>query len=203
MDLGKNIGLTPYYLDNHPNTIHKLLTPRTMVNGSYSLQDQTIAAIDLGHRFINITVINKGRFEFSRLLDNGGEDIDTDIAHLLDLSMGEAENKKKEVKNINYDTEQGPTAALIDIFRKTISNWLDDIQKVFMYYTSRSTDNVIDSICIYGGSSNIEGISTYIQEFFNMPTFKINSLSNVKFNNSPEETPISNYINAIGAIIRR
>ncbi|MGB4313198.1 MAG: type IV pilus assembly protein PilM [Natronincolaceae bacterium] len=203
LDLGKNAGLTPYYLDIHSNTVHKLLLPKTVVNDSYPLEEQTIAAIDLGHQFINVTVINKGLFEFSRLLNKGGRDIDIGISGLFNLSLEEAETRKKEIKNINRDTEQDSSAMLITIVEETVLNWLDEIQKVFMYYTSRSTDNVIDSICIYGGSSDIEGISTYIQEFFNMPTFRINSLSNIKFNNNPEGASVSNYINAIGAIIRR
>jgi type IV pilus assembly protein PilM len=203
LDLGKNIGLTPYYLDIHSNAVHKLLPLKTVVNNSYPLKEQTIAAIDLGHRSINVTVINKGRFEFSRLLNKGGKDIDTNMANLLNLSLEEAEIKKREIKNINHDTEQDTSVTLVSIIEETILNWLDEIQKVFMYYTSRSTENVIDSICIYGGSSNIEGIPTYIQEFFNMPTFKIDNLSNVKFDNNLEEASMSSYVNAIGAIIRR
>ncbi len=203
LDLGKNAGLTPYYLDIHSNTVHKLLLPKTVINDSYPLEEQTIAAIDLGHQFINVTVINKGLFEFSRLLNKGGKDIDTNMAHLLNLSLEEAEIKKREIKNINHDTEQDTSVTLVSIIEETILNWLDEIQKVFMYYTSRSTENVIDSICIYGGSSNIEGIPTYIQEFFNMPTFKIDNLSNVKFDNNLEEASMSSYVNAIGAIIRR
>ncbi|MDI9475347.1 MAG: pilus assembly protein PilM, partial [Bacillota bacterium] len=174
-----------------------------VINDSYPLEEQTIAAIDLGHQFINVTVINKGLFEFSRLLNKGGKDIDTNMAHLLNLSLEEAEIKKREIKNINHDTEQDTSVTLVSIIEETILNWLDEIQKVFMYYTSRSTENVIDSICIYGGSSNIEGIPTYIQEFFNMPTFKIDNLSNVKFDNNLEEASMSSYVNAIGAIIRR
>ncbi len=203
LDLGKSIGLTPHYLDTHSNAVHKLLDPKTVVNDSYPLEDQTIAAIDLGHQFINITIINKGQFEFNRLINNGGKDINTGIIHSLGISSEEAETEKREMKNINHNTEQDSPSVLMDIVEETIQDWLNEIQKIFRYYMSRSTDNVIDSICIYGGSSNIEGISTYIQEFFDMPAFKINSLNNVKFDNSLEEIDISSYINAIGAIIRR
>ena len=203
LDLGKSVGLAPHYLDTHSNAIHKLLSPGTVVNGSYPLEGQTIAVIDLGHRFINITVINKGQFEFNRLLNNGGRDIDTSMTDLFDLSLEEAVAKKTEIKNINYDMGQGTSTTLIGITRRTVLDWLDEIQKIFRYYTSRSTGNVIDSICIYGGSSNIGGISTYIQEFFNIPTLKLNSLDNIKFDNNLEEVGVSSYINAIGAIIRR
>ncbi len=203
LDLGKNMDLNPYYLDVHSNAVHKLLSSKTIVNGSYPLEDQTIAAIDLGHQFINVIIINRGQFEFSRLLNNGGKDIDINIANLFNLSLEEAENKKIEIKNINHDTGQDASTMLIGIVKETISNWLEKIQRIFMYYTSRSAGNVIDSICIYGGNSNIEGISTYIQGFFNMPTFKINSLNNIKFNNKLGEVNISSYVNAIGAIIRR
>ncbi len=203
LDLGKNMDLNPYYLDVHSNAVHKLLSSKTIVNGSYPLEDQTIAAIDLGHQFINVIIINRGQFEFSRLLNNGGKDIDINIANLFNLSLEEAEIKKKGIKNINYDIKQDTPAMLVDIVKKIIIDWLEEIQRIFMYYTSRNTSNIIDSICIYGGSSNIEGISTYIQKFFNMPTFKVNSLNNVKFNNNLEEASISGYVNAIGAIIRR
>ena len=203
LDLAKNMGLNPHYLDIHSNCVHKLLLPKIMVNGSYPLENQTIAAIDMGHQFINITIIDKGQFKFSRLLNIGGKDIDVSISNLLTVSSEEAENKKKEIKDISYDTEQIDPNSSTSVVKETVTGWLEDIQKIFRYYTSRSTENIIDSICIYGGSSNIEGISTYIQDFFNMPAFKINSLNNVKFNNSSEEIPISDYVNAIGSIIRR
>ncbi len=203
LDLGKNVGLTPHYLDIHSNSIHKLLHPKITINDSYPLEDQTIAAIDLGHQFINITIIDKGQFKFSRLLKSGGQDIDINISNLFTISLEEAENKKKEIKDISYDTEQIDPSSSTSVVKETITGWLEDIQKIFRYYTSRSTENVIDSICVYGGGSNIEGISTYIQDFFNMPAFKINSLNNVKFDKNSEEVSISNYINAIGSIIRR
>lgn len=203
LDLGRNTGLTPHYLDIHSNSIHKLLHPKAVVNDSYPLEEQTIAAIDLGHQFINITIIDKGLFKFSRLLKRGGKDIDVNISNLFTVSLEEAKSRKREIKDISQDTEQIDPSSSTSIVKETITGWLEDIQKVFRYHTSRSTDNVIDSICIYGGSSNIEGISTYIQKFFNTPTFKINGLNNVKFDNNSKEISISNYINAIGSIIRR
>lgn len=202
LNLSKNMGLTPCYLDTHFNALHKLLTPKILVNDSYSLEDQTIAAIDLGHQFINITIINRGQLEFSRLLNNGGKDIDTNIADMLNLSLEEAEIRKREIKNINNDTEND-LIVLIGIAEEVIMGWLEEIQKIFMYYTSRKANNVIDSIYIYGGGSNIGGISTYIREFFDIPVLKINSLNNVKSNSNLEGSSVLNYINAAGAIIRK
>lgn len=204
LDLGKNMGLNPHYLDTHSNGVHKLLPSKTTVNDSYPLEDQTVAAIDLGHQFINVTLINKGEFEFSRLLNNGGRDIDINIANLFNISLEEAAAEKMGLKNINHDIGEDTSANMLTgIVKETIIDWLDEVQKIFRYYTSRAMGNAIDSICIYGGSSNIEGITTYIQEFFNMPTFKVNSLNNVKFNNKSDAVDISTYVNAIGAIIRR
>ncbi len=202
-NLGKNMGLIPYYLDTHSNAIHKLLSSKTVVNDSYSLVDQTIAVIDLGHQFINVTVINRGQFEFSRLLNNGGEDVDMGIDNLFNLSLEEAEIRKKEAGDVSRGTKPSNSTMLTDMVRETITGWLEEIQKIFRYYTSRDTSNVIDSICIYGGGSNIEGISIYFQKFLNIPTFKINSLNNVKFNNNLEEISISSFVNAIGAVIRK
>lgn len=204
LDLGTNMGLLPHFLDTHSNAIHKLLPAKVSVNDSYPLEGQTIAAIDLGHQFINLTIINKGQFEFSRLLNKGGKDIDTNIANLFNLTLEEASAKKLEVKNINHDIDEDTSANMLTgIVKETIIDWLDEIQRIFRYYTSRTTGNAIDTICIYGGSSNIEGIGAYIQEFFNVPTFKIDGLNNVKLNTKTEDGSISSYINAIGAIMRR
>lgn len=203
LDLGKSMGMVPHYLDTHSNAVHKLLPLKTTINNSYPLDGQTIAAIDLGHQFINITIINEGRFKFSRLLNHGGKDIDMNIANLFNITPEEAEVRKMEIKDINHDAEQDASVALRGIVEETISDWLSEIQKIFRYYTSRSANNVIDSICIYGGGSNIEGIPTYIQKFFNMPTFKIDNLNNVRFGSNSEASSISSYVNALGVIIRR
>ena len=203
LTLAQELELTPGYLDIHSNSVYKLLSLNTIINGSYALEDRTVAVIDIGYRFINITIINKGQFKFNRLLNNGWMDFDINIGNQFNRSLSEVEKKKIEKRNMNHASDPKCGSMLANEVKDTVSAWLNEIEKIFRYYTSRSTGNTIDNIYIYGGSSNMDGISNYIQEFFNIPTSKISSLANVKLNNDLEGTDISSYMNAIGSLIRR
>ena len=107
-----------------------------------------------------------------------------------------------------------------DIAKAQVRNWIHEIERLFNYYKSTGQGNKIDKIYIYGGSSNLKGIETFIKDALNLPVIKIQSLSNVncskinvskvdkskidifKVDSSKVDVELSKYLNAIGAIIR-
>ena len=70
------------------------------------------------------------------------------------------------------------------------------------YYKSKNTQNNIDKIYICGGSSNIKGLERYVSTKLNMKVKIVQGNSNIEFKKGVEEVNISEYINAIGALIR-
>ena len=60
----------------------------------------------------------------------------------------------------------------------------------------------IDTIYIYGGSSNIKGLCTLMTERLGIKTRRINGLNNIQISSKELNEPIEQYINAIGSLIR-
>ena len=170
------MGLTPYALDIHSNAIDKMAAEDEMINGS-SIKGSTVAFLDLGHENINVIIIEKGKYNFNRLIKFGTRDFEQ-------LST---ELEFKTLEDISS----------LDVLDK----WIDEIDKVFKYYTSRSTDNTIDKIFIYGGISVMEGLDTYIHERVNIPTEVIKSVENIEIVSGNDNT-LAQSLNAISALIR-
>lgn len=207
-------------LDISSNSINKLFIEDIKVNDeNYSLED-TVAVIDLGYDFTNVNIITKGNVHFSRIITYGGTNIDIDIAKQLSISEEEAEMQKMEFCNLEADSTNIENSMVNDIAKSQIRNWINEIERLLNYYKNKDQGNKIDKIYIYGGSSNIKGIETFIKDALNLPVIKIQKLSNVnyfkaiatkaepskfdifKVETSKVDVELSKYLNAIGAIIR-
>ncbi|MGH4137997.1 pilus assembly protein PilM [Clostridium sp.] len=198
-------------LDISSNSINKLFIEDTKVNDeNYSLED-TVAVIDLGYDFINVNIISDGNVQFTRIVNYGGAYIDIDIAKQLSISEEEAEQQKLKYCNLEIDSLSDIQSSTVnDIAKAQVRNWTEEIERMINYYKNKDQGNKVDKIYIYGGSSNIKGIETFIKDALNLPVTKIQNLSNVnctklqasKVDLSKMDEELSKYLNAIGAIIR-
>jgi type IV pilus assembly protein PilM len=213
-------------LDISSNSINKLFTYDIKINDeNYSLED-TVSVIDLGYDFINVNIITGGNVQFTRIITYGGAYIDIDIAKQLSISEQEAEKQKIECCNLEADSLSNIQSSTVnDITKAQVKNWIREIERLLNYYKNKEQGNKVDKIYIYGGSSNLKGIETFLKDGLNLPVIKIQRLSNVncsKINESkvdPSKKDIfkvesskvdparideelSKYLNAIGAIIR-
>ena len=171
------MGLDPYALDIHSNAVDKIAAEYELFNEA-SIKENTVAFLDLGHENINVIIVEKGQYKFNRLIKNGTRDF-------------EQLTTEYEFKTIDE----------ISQYLDVVDRWIEEIDKVFKYYTSRSVDNTIDKIFIYGGISVMEGLDTYIHERVNIPVELIKSIDNVEIVAGNEYT-LAQSLNAISAIIR-
>lgn len=206
-------------LDISSNSINKLFIEDIKVNDENYRLEETVAVIDLGYNFINVNIITGGNVQFTRIITYGGANINIDIAKQLSISEEEAEVQKMEICNLETDSLSDINSSTVnDIAKAQVRNWIHEIERLLNYYKSKEQGNKVDKIYIYGGSSNLKGIETFIKDSLNLPVIKIQSLSNVncsKINESKEvldkidifkvdssKVEVSKYLNAIGAIIR-
>ena len=171
------MGLDPYALDIHSNAVDKIAAEYELFNEA-SIKENTVAFLDLGHENINVIIVEKGQYKFNRLIKNGTRDF-------------EQLTTEFEFKTIDEISQH------LDV----VDRWIEEIDKVFKYYTSRSVENTIDKIFIYGGISVMEGLDTYIHERVNIPVELIKSIDNVEIVAGNEYT-LAQSLNAISAIIR-
>ncbi|MBF8982638.1 type IV pilus assembly protein PilM [Lutibacter sp. B2] len=204
LKLINGLNLKPIALDIHSNTNAKAFSNEITINNEIYSLDKTITLIDLGYEYINITIIDKGIIRFNRLIHQGGKDIDTNIANSFNLSLNDAEERKMEHANLDALNEDSTSITLLnESVKMTIDMWIREIQRIFQYYTSRSRENRIDEIYLHGGSSNIQNVSKYIHANTNIPTFKIDKISNIQLIKMTEDINLENYLNACTALIRR
>jgi len=181
-NLIKELKCNAVALDISSNSINKLFIDNIQVNDeNYSLED-TVAVIDLGHDFTNVNIISEGNVLFTRIINYGGSHIDIDIAKQLSISEEEAEDQKFKNCNLERESLSDMQSSMVnDIAKTQVKNWIHEIEKLLNYYKNKKQGNKIDKIYIFGGSSNLKGIETFMKDVVNLPVTRIHNLSNVKW----------------------
>ena len=203
LSLTNALSLNAISLDTHSNAMSKLLYEEARVNGELGrLEKSTIALLDIGFNYTNVIIIERGNFKFNRLIDFGGKNIDTNIANSFNLSVEESEEKRLEIRGLGIEDENLSLNLVKEVIENTIDNLYTEIEKIFKFYTSRTLGNEIERIYLYGSTSNTVGLDTYIQSRFNIATYAIKELGVIGTSKYENENLIQ-YLNAIGALIRR
>jgi len=206
-DLLHNCGLNPLYMDMHSNSLEKFI--------EYSFDsiriNKTIAFIDFGHKIIDISIFENGKYKFNRLLRLGSGEFDRILVEQLDLPIDEAELRKKKTSlmaiNEASTQEEFDVNDVKKVVIKETANYvnecMDEISKVFKYYTSRNVDNTIDHIYVCGGGSQFKDLVSLFRERFEINTDVMNNYGSIEIasKNPVEELPV--YVHAVGALIRK
>lgn len=199
-DLLSDMDVKPYALDIVHNSVKKLLNINDKINEIENNSDETVALIDMGAEIINVNIYKNKELDFTRIMRNGGNDIDKQLSQRLDISRNLVESIKIEKANLTSILEGDK---LNEIVKEVVSEWLTDLSRIIQFYKNKQRGNDINKVYIYGGTSNIKGLEQTIEEKLNIKTEKIKAFNNVELSKtSLKEEPIEQYINAIGAIIR-
>jgi len=214
-ELFKSAGLQSAVMDVQSNAIDKLVGSNFLINGDGSYKEKSIALLDIGYNHINIIIFEKAQYQFNRFLSLGSRSIDHNLVNFMDVSMEEAEKLKLGVGDLNKEVDVTDEAMdslpsvyademrVLNIVRNTVDTWVEDIERIFKYYTTRSAGNTIDAIYLHGGVAEMSGLEQYLEESFGIPTAKISSLSNINVDGFSGDGGYSSYVNALATIIRR
>lgn len=213
LNLVEACGLKPIAFDMHSNALEKLV--KWMREADIYTENKTYAFIDFGHKLIDISIFENGEYKFNRLIRMGGNDFDRVLMHHLDLNQVAAEKRKmktsvsalqKAMESGKLETYfTGNESVKIDVIKDTLHFFdesVEEISKVFKYYTSRTSDNRIDQVVLYGGTSRFKDIDSLIQERLEIPTQWQKSIPIAEGLSKTGIDDLSLYVNAIGALIR-
>jgi type IV pilus assembly protein PilM len=203
-NLLKESGLKPIALDIHCNAVSKLFANIILPDWGGNLSARTYALIDLGHQNIAVHIFKDGKIDFSRIITLGGSSIDEEISEAYSLTMEMAEEKKIKEGYLNREGNGHHTNDFLSkIMTSRIEIWIAEIYKIFQYYLSRSTENVIDTVLLYGGSSRIRNIEAYFERVLNINVRKPELTQHaIKTHDRLGPFDPGCYINALGGIIR-
>lgn len=194
----RELGLKPVVLDYQSNGIWKLFKFTDNINGSIVPSQKTIAAIDLGYDSTNITIVDNGTIQTSRVIDLGGQSMDNNVTSLIAVNSDELNLKKSEIEDVSM-VEEGFSEhnRYVNIVKTSMEGIMDRIDRVFKYYISKEADNEIETLLLYGGLSKIKGVDKLFSNYFGIPAQVLNNASKVNLNDD-----FYRYINCVGALIR-
>lgn len=198
----KNIGLNPSVLDIQSNCIEKLFS-NFKING-VNTNNETIAVIDIGNSGMNISIIEKGKHRFNRVV-RGSQSIKTALIMTGNCTENNIDYiiNKYMSRNIFSESIDEEDLKIKEEILFVVNSWISDMEKLFQYYTSRNTENKIDTVFIYGGGTMLRNIGDYIESRIGISTRVISSIENLDVSKISNNIDIIKYINCISALIGR
>lgn len=130
--------------------------------------DKTVAIMNTGASFSNISILRGEGVYFARDLAVGGSDFNSAISKAMGIDAAAAEDLKLSPGDKMQD--------IIGCVKPVLNNLLDEVKLSFSYYENQ-TGKGIDEIYISGGGSNIVGMADAFQENFGTNPLILNPMS--------------------------
>ena len=187
------LELTPLGLDVNYNSINKLAN---LSECNSSNKHGSVAFVDIGATSINISIFKNRKLAFTRMIKVGGDRIDNDIQEELNISIKATESIKIREVDI-LDSEE----RLNLVVRGSVDELLEEVERILKFYSNKFSGE-IEKVYLYGGTSKLNNLITYVNEKIELKIDSLDSIKNLALSNKNKEEGLSEYLNAIGAIIR-
>jgi Tfp pilus assembly protein PilN len=152
-------------------------------------------------------VIKNGKNVFSRIINQGGEDVDLGIVNLFEIDKENAIASKHKLSNLDdSDVFTEEEKFINNIVRTNVNGWINEIRKLIQFYNSKSKDEEFECMFLYGGSSNIKNIEEYFEASFNIDTKIVKDIKHIKLNEKTLNSSYyrtSDYLNAVAGLYQR
>jgi type IV pilus assembly protein PilM len=211
LDLLSSVGIKPSLFTQHgfalKNVIHKL----------YPTENKTIAVLDIGYSFSELSIFIGNELVFSRKLPVAGQNFTQEMTQSLisdygktELTLEEAESIKKKYGIVNFkDSEvlEGRinSAQLFALLRPNIEKLITAIERSFVYYREKEKGCPVELLLLLGGGSNLKNLPKTLSETLQIPVQLCNLLAafpsseSSLLNNAPETENM--FASAIGAAL--
>lgn len=137
---------------------------------------QVLALVNIGASSININIIKDDTSLFTRDVQMGGNLYTEEIQKQLGVSAQEAES----MKMLASELAKQPLRDVISRVNDTISQEIR--RSIDFYNSSASNDDRIETICMSGGCSKVQGLRDSVQDRLGMQVSILNPFSAIKYN---------------------
>lgn len=207
--IADKLGLNINSIDIFANSTTRLFEQKDMFKGPISPK-KCIAFVDIGYESSLVTLIEDSKLYFEREIGFGVRDIDNMLKKAYACSDEEVEALRRSNISINAyknasDSKDPRIYFANNNARQLIDTFIDNIIKVFDFYTSSGFGRLISNLYISGGGSMINGLAEYIRTSANIETelYDAGMLKNV-FNIDQElNNNIVLYLNCISLLLRK
>ncbi|BAL81190.1 type IV pilus assembly protein PilM [Caldisericum exile] len=129
--------------------------------------ERVIAAINIGHNFTSINMVDKGLVRFSRIIPWGGKRLTDKIAYYFGIDSKDAENKKREELDLSQKDAQVFKAVEEDLNELSL-----EIRRSISYYFAKYNEGKVSEVTIIleGGTANTKNIDQYLEETTGFPS---------------------------------
>jgi type IV pilus assembly protein PilM len=165
----RQTGLRSRGLTSSPLALHNFFR---LNNKQMKAQDgilSVLANIGASSTEIIIPSFDPNVSGFTRSILLGGQQIDQAIKKKLLISLNDAEAYKRTVVTVSADafSEEDPEASAAAT--AVIDRIVSEIRRTFDFYNSQPDGVAVDKLFLSGGSSNLRGLSQYLQQSLGMP----------------------------------
>ena len=210
------VGLRPVAMNINANSIEKLIQYDMAYNPVSEYGEKNVVFIDMGHSGFNVSFYENGIYQFNRIIEIGGRMIDTLLLESLQMKQDQVFDIKRElcekISVVDLDKKYGhvpdnyqpqnPNEKVLIELTSTFSQWIGQIDRVLQYMT-RSRERSIDNIYLYGGSSLIKGLDTYLANKLHIPIAKANFPNICEFSQGiATQNLTTTHGNALGAFVQ-
>ncbi len=140
-------------------------------------REKVLAIINIGASISNVIISKAGHPVFVRDIAFGGNQFTDLLQKELNLKYEKAEAVKK-----GRPVEGISTAAVKPIINIVLNDLRNEIKKTFEFYRSNTTEGRIDNILLSGGSANLEAITDFFSQEFDIPVEVVNPFNNIDVN---------------------
>ena len=140
-------------------------------------RDKVLAIINIGASISNVIISKAGHPVFVRDIAFGGNQFTDLLQKELNLKYEKAEAVKK-----GRPVEGISAAAVKPIINIVLNDLRNEIKKTFEFYRSNTTEGRIDNILLSGGSANLEAITDFFSQEFDIPVEVVNPFNNIDIN---------------------
>lgn len=140
-------------------------------------RERSIALINIGASITNVVIAKGGHPVFVRDIAFGGNQFTDLIQKELNLKYEKAESVKK-----GRQVEGVSPAAVKPVIHLVFNELKNEIKKTFEFYRSNTTEGRIDNIMLSGGTANLESITDYFSQEFDIPIEVANPFNEIEIN---------------------
>ncbi|MGB9793712.1 type IV pilus assembly protein PilM [Caldisericum exile] len=129
--------------------------------------ERVIAAINIGHSYTSINMVDKGLVRFSRIIPWGGKRLTDKIAYYFGIDSNLAENKKHEELDLSNKDSQIFKAVEEDLNELSL-----EVRRSISYYFAKYNEGKVSEVTIIleGGTANTKNIDQYLEETTGFPS---------------------------------
>ncbi|HAA89357.1 MAG: Type IV pilus assembly protein PilM [Thermoanaerobacterales bacterium 50_218] len=129
----------------------------------------TFALLDIGARTSHFVVVRDGLIRFLRLLPVGGDSLTEYLMETYGLEFDKAQQMKEEADlSPSVEAESPGVLQTADVFRDGLLELTKELQRSLEYFSAQEKLSV-EKLVLSGGTSNMKGLDSYLQEVLGLP----------------------------------